>query len=303
MILDKLRAGTTAAAAASLLAACGSSTPSTNSTPSNSQTLSVGCTISTLCSLVTVVGGDKVTIHDIVPVGVSPETYEPTPQDLVTIGHVRVMIENGAGLESWMQKLIDDADARDVIRVVLSDRIPAADRRSGNPHLWLDTSYAAVYVDEIRAALSSADPAHAALYARNAAAETKRLASLDRWIRGQIATVPPSHRAMICYHDAWFYFDRRYGIDDIGAIERSPGQEPTAADFAALVAQARAHDVRAIFAEPQFSPKLADALASDAGIEVVRDLYDDTLGTTPALSSYEGMLRYDVTTIVEALRR
>jgi ABC-type Zn uptake system ZnuABC Zn-binding protein ZnuA len=61
--------------------------------------------------------------------------------------------------------------------------------------------------------------------------------------------------------------------------------------------------VHAVFAEPQFSPKLARQLADGAGITTVSDLYDDTLGTTPALSTYEGMMRVDVARIVEALKR
>ena len=107
---------------------------------------------------------------------------------------------------------------------------------------------------------------------------------------------------MICFHDAWYYFDKRYGIRDVGAIEPSPGQEPSAGAFAQLIAQAKASHVRAVFAEPQFSPKLARQLAEGAGIATVTDLYDDTLGTTPALSTYEGLMRFDVARIVEALK-
>jgi manganese/iron transport system substrate-binding protein len=305
MILDKFRHAAGAAAgiaAIALLTDCATHSGAATA-PSQPHRTSVACTISTLCSFVHDVGGREIDVHDIVPVGVSPETYEPTPDDVVAMSHVAVVIENGQGLETWLQKLLGDADAAGVTRVVLADGIPAAVRASGNPHLWMDPVYAQTYVREIAEALSAADPAHARIFSANAAKEERRLSQLDRWIRAQIATVPPQRRAMICFHDAWYYFDLRYGIQNIGAIEQSPGQEPSAGYFAHLTALAREHHVRAVFGEPQFSPKLANALASDAGIEVVSELYDDTLGTAPGLSDYEGMMHYDVSTIVEALTR
>jgi ABC-type Zn uptake system ZnuABC Zn-binding protein ZnuA len=213
------------------------------------------------------------------------------------------LVENGNGLEVWLQKLLTSAGAADLRTVVLSDGVPAAEVVIGNPHLWLDPAYAAIYVREIAGTLSAADPGHASAYRANAENEEKRLAALDRWIRAQIDRIPKERRAMICFHDAWLYFDRRYGITDVGAIEQSPGQEPSAGYFAKLTAQAKAYHVNAIFGEPQFSPKLTNALAASTGITVVSELYDDTLGTAPGMTDYEGMLRYDVTTIVTALSR
>jgi manganese/iron transport system substrate-binding protein len=296
MILDKITRRLGMFAALALAAGCASIT--TSSAPT---TAVVACTISTLCSLVESVGAPYTNVVDLVPVGASPETFEPPPSDVTAVSRAAVIIENGQGLEAWLDKLLDAAGNASARRVVLANGIPAAQRQSGNPHLWMDPVYAAVYVKEIGAALTSADPAHATAYRAHAAAELRRLRILDAWIAGRIASIPPQRRVMICYHDAWYYFDRRYHIKNVGAIELSPGQEPSPGYFAALIALARANHVRVIFAEPQFSPKLADALAADAGISTVADLYDDTLGETPALSNYEGMIRYDVDVIVKAL--
>jgi ABC-type Zn uptake system ZnuABC Zn-binding protein ZnuA len=174
--------------------------------------------------------------------------------------------------------------------------------RAQNPHFWLDPLRASAYAATIAGALERADPRHAAAYRANLKQTQARYRALDRWIARRVATIPPGQRVMICFHDAWYYFDKRYGIQDVGAIEPSPGQEPTAGAFARLIATAKAYHVHAVFAEPQFSPKLARQLADGAGIATVADLYDDTLGTTPALSTYEGLMRFDVARIVEALR-
>lgn len=303
MILDKhacLRRAALAAAAA-LLFGCGArgSPPPAGASPGR---IVVVCTISTLCSLVGAVAGDAAVVKGIVPVGASPETYEPTPSDVVTLSHARLLFENGLGLEAWMSKVLAAAGAPDLTTVSLADAIPAALKTSGNPHLWMDPTFAAEYVRAIQSALAASDPAHANAYRVNAWREVSRLALLDRWIGGRIATIPKDRRAMICFHDAWYYFDRRYGIKNVGAIEPSPGQEPSPGYFAHLIELAKANHVRAVFAEPQYSPKLAAALQAGAGIKVLDDLYDDTLGTGPSLATYEDMMRYDVGVIVSALR-
>jgi ABC-type Zn uptake system ZnuABC Zn-binding protein ZnuA len=272
----------------------------------------VVATTSTVGALVKSVAGDNADVEVLVPIGASPETYEPTPRDVVALSHAGLIVQNGAGLEVWLAKLIASSSSNAPV-VTLSDAIPAgrsatADGAAGlsnapsvNPHFWLDPAYAELYVGEIAHALAAVDPANASRYRANAAEEIKRLADLDSWTRGRIASIPVEGRVMIAFHDAWYYFDKRYGIRDVGSIETSPGKEPSAAELAALIATAKADHVRAVFAEPEFSPKLAKQLAEGAGITTVTDLYDDSLGNTPELSSYEGMMHHNVDTIVKAL--
>jgi len=301
MILDKRHVCAGVAGTAILLAGC-TANGHADATKAVQGKLVVACTISTLCSLVTSVGGADVEVTGLVPVGASPETYEPTPSDIVALSHAGLLIENGLGLEAWLGKILTSAGATGVTHVVLADSVPAADKVSDNPHLWMDPIYAAGYVRTIAAALVKTDPSHASAYRANERSELARLATLDHWVRAQIATIPPEHRTMICFHDAWYYFDRRYGIKNLGAIEPAPGRDPSPGYFARLIASARDNHVRAVFGEPQYSPKLAAALQSGAGVKLFANLYDDTLGSGPDVSNYEDMMRYDVSVIVRALR-
>lgn len=310
MILDKKTVLALFFGLGCLLAACGhrnAPSPVVSAKPSGPGPLSVVVTTSTLASLVKSVSGSAVIVRNLVPIGASPETYEPKPQDLVALEHAAIVFENGQGLEGWLGKIVDKVTIR-AARSTLSNGLAGlevnkpAQNQPVNPHFWLDPLYAQVYVREIAQDLSGADPQNASLYGANAAAEIKRLAELDAWTRRRIATIPQDRRAMIAFHDAWYYFDRRYGIRDVGAVESSPGKEPSAAELAALIATAKANHVRAVFAEPEFSPKLAKQLADDAGIRTITNLYDDSLGSTPELGTYEGMMRHDVNAIVEALR-
>ncbi|HZZ66290.1 MAG TPA: metal ABC transporter substrate-binding protein [Candidatus Baltobacteraceae bacterium] len=264
-----------------------------------SHVISVVTTFSTLNSFVQGVGGARVRVRNLVPVGASPEDYQPAPQDIATLSNAQLVVENGLGIEVWLQHVIENASNPHVRVVVLSNGLPHIDH---NPHLWMDPVLARVYVSKIRDQLSSMDPANAALYARNAVAYQRKLAQLQHDIAKKIDTIPPSHRAMIIFHNAFDYYNHRFGIRTVGVIELSPGQDPSPAYIAHLVDLARANNVRAVFSEPEYSPKLAQALARSAGIKIVTDLYDDSIGNKPQVADYISMLRYDTDVIVNSLR-
>jgi zinc transport system substrate-binding protein len=107
---------------------------------------------------------------------------------------------------------------------------------------------------------------------------------------------------MIVFHNAWLYYNRRYGLQTLGVIEEFPGTEPSAAHLAQLVDLARAANLRTLFAEPEYNPKLMQAVARSAGITNIAVLYDDSVGTSPATRDYLAMLRTDTRTIVDGLK-
>ena len=262
-------------------------------------TIHVVTTFSTLNSFVQGVGGDRVQVQNLVPVGASPENYQPSPQDIAVLSQARLVVENGAGIDMWLRHMIQSVGDANMRELVLSDGLPVVDH---NPHLWMDPVLAQAYVGKMRDALVQIDPAHKVDYERNARAYNARLSALQHWISGQITTIPPQQRAMIIFHNAFDYYDRRFGIQNVGVIELSPGQDPNPAYISQLVDLARSHHVRAVFSEPEYSPKLAQTLAKSAGIQVVSNLYDDSIGTDPRVGNYIDMMRYDTGVIVKALR-
>ena len=255
-------------------------------------------TISTFNSFVSAVGGTRVRVESLVPVGVSPEDYQPTPADIARLHGAQLLVENGLGLEAWLARTIENAGNPNLRVLVASDGLPA---KGGNPHLWMDPELARGYVRAIRDALAKIDPADRDLFAKNAQAYDRQLLALEREIAKQIATIPPASRTMIVFHNAWQYYDDRFGLRTLGVIELAPGQEPNPSYVADLVRLARANHVRAVFAEPEYSPKLIQTLAESAGIKTIEDLYDDSIGTNPRVHDYPSMLRYDTGVIVKAL--
>ena len=285
--------------AAFALAACAQHATQQSASQSAGARIRVATTISTLNSMVEGVGGDHVSVKNIVPVGASPETFEPAPQDVAAVADAQILVENGAGLETWLDRLLRDAGQSNLRIVIGAAGLPV---KNDNPHLWMDPVYAKHYVAQIRDALIAVDPGNAADYRRNAEAYDRRLDELISSIRAQIATVPPSHRYMIVFHNAWQYYNDRFGITTLGFVERNPGQEPNPQQIAALIDLAKAHHLNGVFSEPEYSPKLLYAISQGAGIKVVEDLYDDSIGTDPRVGNYIAMLTYDTNVIVKTMK-
>ena len=255
--------------------------------------------ISTFNSFVEAVGGPHVRVQSLVPVGASPENYQPTPQDAAMLSQAAIFVENGAGLETWLAKAIANTGSSKLKVVVCTDGLPV---KVGNPHLWMDPQYAKHYVIAIRNALMQYDPAHAQEYKTNATRYNAGLDDLTKLIAKQIDRIPKERRLMIVSHNAWQYYNDRFGIETLGFIETNPGQEPNPQQLAHLVDLAREHHLQAIFTEPEYSPKLAQAIAGNAGIKIVDNLYDDSIGTSGPVADYITMLNYDTATIVKALK-
>jgi manganese/iron transport system substrate-binding protein len=272
---------------------------SNSSSQSPDGKIAVVTTISTLNSFVEGVGGDRVTVKSIVPIGASPETYEPTPQDIALLSTAQLLVENGAGLETWLEKMLGNVGSSKMQTVVCAEGLPV---KGLNPHLWMDPVLAREYVLKIRDGLIAVDPSHASEYNRNAAAYNDRLSLLQKKIQFQIDTIPKAHRYMIVFHNAWQYYNDRFGITTLGIVEANPGQEPNPQQIAAIIDLAKQHGVHAVFSEPEYSPKILQSIAQGAGVSIVEDLYDDSVGTNPHVADYISMLQYDTNIIVQALK-
>lgn len=265
--------------------------------------VTVVATTTVFADLVAHVGRERVEVSSLVPKGGDVHTFDPTPSMAVQVANAQLVVMNGLGLDEWLQRLVTESGARASILVLAKD-LPGAQYVGGNdpnPHLWLDVSYAEAYVARIRDALSSVDPPGAATYRANADAYRTELQQLDAWAKSTMGAIPAGARRIIAFHDALPYFARAYGIEIAGIILPAPGQDPSAGYVAALIDTIRRTQVRAILSEVQFSPALAQTIASETGVKLVSDVYDDTLGDSP-VDSYEGLIRWDVSEIAAALR-
>lgn len=269
--------------------------------PAGDEKLLVAASIAPLADFAGQVGGEYVQVIALVPPGASPHTYELTPSQVEQMSRARLLVLNGVGLEYWAEKLAQSANNPSLIVVDTSEGIEIikgdADEPGGNPHIWLDPKSAILQVENIRDALTMANPAHANAYRANAERYVDQLLSLDGEIVREVGTW--SSRRFIAFHPAWVYFARRYGLEQAAVIESAPGREPTPAEVAEIVQTARRIGAKAIFAEPQFSSKAAQTIAEESGAQA---LFLDPLGSSLSDPGYLSLMRHNVAQMAKALR-
>jgi len=265
--------------------------------------LRVVASIAPLADFAREVGKNRVDVLLLLPPGASPHTYEPVPRTVREISKARIFIKIGAGLEFWADRLIAAA-AKGITTVKCSDGIKLLKGEDHdhaisnvNPHIWLDPVICMKIVEKIAAAFAAADPANAAFYRKNAAAYVSRLAALDREISRTVKTFRT--RYYVTFHPAWDYFARRYGLRVAGVIEEAPGKEPTPKHVQRILDEVRKMKTKVIFAEPQFSPRIAEAIAQEAGAQV---LMLDPIGGEKGRETYIGLMKYDLAMMERAMR-
>ena len=141
-----------------------------------------------------------------------------------------------------------------------------------DPHVWLDPVNAKAMIHEIEAALIEADPANASAYEANAKAMMSKLDNLVAEIDAELQ--PVKGRGYVVFHDAYQYFENRFGVSAVGSITVSPEVLPGAERVAELREKVRDLDATCVFSEPQFQPKLVKTITknTNAGTGVLDPL-------------------------------
>jgi zinc/manganese transport system substrate-binding protein/manganese/iron transport system substrate-binding protein len=264
-------------------------------------------TMSVLADMIQQVGGERVLAENIIPVGAGPEDYQPAPQDAQKIAEADIVFFNGHGLEGWLEDLFASAGKPDQPRVEVSAGLQAVgvggeEFKEGNPHFWLSAAYGGKYAERIRDGLIAVDPDGKATYEANASTYIAQLSALNAELKQQAATIPEASRKLVTNHDAFPYFAQEYGFTVVGDILGNPESEPAAGDLARLAQEIKAQNVKAIFSEAQFSPRLIETISQEAGVQVVANLFTDTLDPEAGVGTYVDLLRYNMRTVVEALK-
>lgn len=258
--------------------------------------------------------GDQAKIDVLIPIGLDPHAFEPTPQDIAKISEADVLIINGAGLEGWLQDTLSNISSTTTIIDAskgLTPRSPGAgeildeDHLEGDPHFWLDPVKTISYVENIRDGMVAIDDKNKEIYTQNAADYIAQLTELDKWIAQQITTIPSQNRLLVTNHESFGYYADRYGLKVVGAIipSVSTNASPSAKQLAGLINQIRSSKAPAIFLETGANPQLANQIASETGVKVITDLITHSLTEKGGdASTYLDMMRHNTDLIVAGLK-
>jgi len=224
----------------------------------------------------------------------SPHTYSMKPSDAEMLGAADVIFWIGPVFEAFLERPLRAMNAPTKIFAIVDvpglnllthDSHSAAqspDLHGADGHVWLDPMRAKIIARHMADILSVADAVHADTYRKNADRVLMRLDALDARLSQQLA--PVAAEPYVVLHDAYRYFEGRYGLQHAGAITVSPERPPGARRVAEILSQIKALKVVCIFSEPQFEPKLMSALFSEGNTRFgVLDPEGSTLASGPDL--------------------
>jgi len=256
------------------LAGCGQRT-----TPEPTGALNVMVSILPQKYFVERIGGEYVSVNVMVQPGASPATYEPKPEQLAALSEAGAYVSIGVPFEqAWLDRIAaanPDMLIVDTTRGI--ERMPVAahhhhgeehhegEPENPDPHIWLSPRLVKTQAQTIYEALVQLDPEHKGVYQANLEDFLADIDTLDADIRATLAGV--KNRKFMVFHPSWGYFARDYDLEMI-PVEVG-GQEPSAAELAELIAEAREKGIQVIFAQPQFSTRAAETIAQEIGGEVL----------------------------------
>ncbi len=255
------------------------------------------------------VGGDEVEVVDLIGENGDPHSFEPQAGDLAAAKGAEIHFVSGMGLENYLPELkaVLAGNARIVeVGATLPALHGACDHEGHDhdhehgidPHWWHSVDHfrraASVVADE----LSRQRPDQAAIFATNAATYRGKLDELEKWVRREVIRVPKARRKLATAHAAFQYFCEAYGFESFPVQGVNREQMPDAVTLAKLISSLEEENVAAIFPEKESNPKMLQSLTKDTGIRLGSELIADGRGMT----SYEEMMRTNVTAIVTALR-
>jgi manganese transport system substrate-binding protein len=263
-------------------------------------------TFTVIADMAREVGGDRVEVASITKPGAEIHGYEPTPSDLKQAAHADLVLQNGLGLERWFEQFVDLADAPSV---TLTDGIRPVPIGGGseyagkpNPHAWMSTDNALVYVENIRRALTTLDPAGGPEFRRRATAYAAKLEAVGRTVRRSLRGVPAERRVLVTCEGAFSYLARDLGLREAYLWPVNAEQEGTPQQIAATVEVVRRRRVPGVFCESTVNAKSQEQVAREAGSRFAGTLYVDSLSAADGpVPTYLDLLRRDAATIAAGL--
>lgn len=266
--------------------------------PAAAKTPDVVASIHPIHSLVAAVMEGVGTPHRLLPPGASPHSYALKPSEALLLSRAEVIFRVDPTLETFLNQPLDSLPQG--ARIVTLAQAPGTallparaggaweeahgDQEDGDHghdavhehehehehehgmydgHSWLDPRNASAWTTAIAATLSEIDPANAEAYTTNARTTQDRLADLEGRLNDRLAAVRGV--PYLVFHDAYQYFEHRFGLNAVGAVTVSPDRLPGARRIGELRDLVRSSGAACVFAEPQFEPRLVSVVTEDTG--------------------------------------
>ncbi|PWC16918.1 metal ABC transporter substrate-binding protein [Brenneria corticis] len=269
--------------------------------------LDVVASFSVLGDMVSHIGGDRITVTDLVKPNGDPHEFEPSPRDSKTLAKADVVFVNGLGLEGWLDRLVSASGYAGKV-VTASNGIQTLTmvedgKTATDPHAWNSMGNGVVYARNIAAALSEADPQNADYYRKQGEAYIRQLTELDNYAKRTFADIAPEKRKVLTSHDAFGYFSQAYGVKFLSPVGYSTESEASSKKVASLIKQIKQEKITTYFIENQTDPRLVRQIANASGARPGGELYPEALtdASGPA-ATYAAAFKHNVDAIAAGMK-
>lgn len=211
------------------------------------------------------VGGEFATVETLIPDGVEPHDWEPTPRDLTRLGRAQLFVYNGH-VESWADSALEALSERKITAVEAAHGLAKINGRL-DPHVWVSPAKALLEIEKITEAFCKVDPQHAESYKNNSLQYSKELKKLDAELKN--LSKAAKHKKFITAHAAFGHLSADYGLEQLAIAGISPEAEPTPKDLQRLVRLVKKENVKYVFMETLASPKLTELIAKETGAKIL----------------------------------
>ena len=296
-----------------LIAACGKEDE--NATKDPNEKIQVIATYSIVYDIVKNVGGDRVEIHTLAPVGSNPHEYDPLPKDVQLTTDADAVFYNGLNLEagnSWFEKLLLTANKgeKDSPVFQMSEGVEPkylttkGKESEEDPHAWLDIRNGIKYAENARDGLIKVDPEHADVYEKNAQEYIEKLETLHEESVSRYNEIPKEQRLLITSEGAFKYFSAAYDFEAAYIWEINSENQGSPEQVKSVVDFIRTKKDPVLFVETSIDPRSMETVSAETGVPIFGKVFTDSIGKPGEDGdTYIKMMEWNIDTIFNGLTK
>lgn len=276
--------------------------------PAQAKKLHVVTTFTVIADIARNVAGDAASVESITRPGAEIHDYQPTPGDVVKAQSADLVLWNGMNLERWFEKFF--ADIKGVPGVVVTEGVAPMSIHEGpytgkpNPHAWMSSENALIYVENIRKALAGADPANAEIYNRNAEIYSAQIRAVQEPLKARLAAIPAEQRWLVTSEGAFSYLARDLEMKEVYLWPINADQQGTPQQVRKVIDTVRANKIPVVFSESTVSDRPARQVAKETGARYGGVLYVDSLSEAGGpVPTYLKLLEVTTQTIADGFTK
>ena len=254
------------------------------------------------------VAGDRAIVESITKPGVEIHNYKPTPKDVLRARKADIILWNGLNLEQWFSRFFSNVD--NTPSVVISDGIKPISIFEGeytgkpNPHAWMSTKNALVYVDNIYSALANIDPKNKQYYANNANKYSEQILNIQSKIKKKLKFIEPSKRFLVTSEGAFSYLAEDLDMQEVYLWPMNSDRQGSPQQIRKVIDTVLKNDIPVVFSESTVSDKPAKQVASETNAIYGGVLFVDSLSEKDGIvPSYLDLLEVTTDRIVNGFKK